>query len=94
MTGSTSDVATNLHNQHLGQMSTHMETLCNTSKDGVSPYVIYRRMSGTVSRDFFTQLPSIAAKNDAQFQTWACTMDLHLVLASLKFGRTPKKQKT
>ena len=93
----TGDVATNFHNQHLGQMSTHMESLRNTSKDskdGVSPYVIYRMTSGAVSSDFFTQQPSIAAKNDTQFQTRACTMDLHLVLTSLKIGRTPRKQKT
>jgi hypothetical protein len=93
----TGDVPTNLHNQHLVQMSTHMETLCNTSKDSkddVNSYVIYRMMLGAVFRDFFTQQPSIAAKNDTQFQTRACTMDIHLVLASLKFGRTPRKQKT
>jgi len=97
MTDFTGDVATNLHNQHLGHLSNHMESISNTnkdSKDSISPHVIYRRMSGAVFRDFFTRQPSIAAKNDAQFQTWACTMNLHLVLASLKFCRTPRNQKT
>jgi hypothetical protein len=41
---------------------------------------------GAVSLEFFPQQPSITAKNDARFQTWACTMDLHVVLAPLKFG--------
>jgi hypothetical protein len=65
MTEFTGDVATNLHNQHLGHLSNHMESLRNTSKDSkdpVSPPVIYGRTSRAVSRDFFTYQPSTAAK--------------------------------
>ena len=63
------DVATNLPNQHLGQISTHMELLHNTKRDSKDSRYLPQDVVGSFLRLFSTQQPSVAAKIDVRLQT-------------------------